>query len=178
MLSDQQIIELVLKGKIDKFSELVSRYQKPVYKLAYSILSNNSDAEDAAQETFIKAYNNLSTYTDKGKFWGWLRRITINMCIRRVRPVVLTSLEDVDELGDDGNDSVYESVVSVQENDDLRRMIFSLPPAYRSVIVLKYLEDMSYVEIAEALDESIQNIQVRLFRAKKMLRERMKVCAL
>ncbi len=178
MLSDQQIIELVLKGKTDRFSELVSRYQKPVYKLAYSILSNNPDAEDAAQETFIKAYNNLSTYTDQGRFWGWLRRITINMCIRRVCPVVLTSLEDVDELPIDGNDTVYESVVGAQESNDLRRMIFSLPPAYRSVIVLKYLEEMSYAEIAEALDESIQNIQVRLFRAKKMLRERMKVCVL
>lgn len=178
MLSDQQIIELVLKGNTNKFGELVSRYQKLVYKLAYSILSNTPDAEDAAQETFIRAYNNLSTYTDKGRFWGWLRRITINMCIRRVRPMVLTSLEDIDELCADINDSVYESVIGAQENDDLRRMIFSLPPAYRSVVVLKYLEDMSYSEIAEALNESVQNIQVRLFRAKKMLRERMKVCVL
>lgn len=177
MLSDQQIISQVVKGKKEMFGELVARYQKPVFRLACSMLANRSDAEDAAQEVFIRAYKSLSTYRETGKFWGWLRRITINMCLNKFHPAVMISLDEISEIPGHDSDTVFESVIWSVESEDLRRTIYHLPPPYRAVIVLKYLEDMSYKEIADALGETLANVQVRLHRAKKMLRERMKVSA-
>lgn len=177
LLSDQKIIGLVVEGKTDVFGELVARYQKPVFRLAYSLLTDRADAEDAAQEVFIKAFRSLSSYTESGRFWGWLRRITINTCLKKTH---LPKHASLDELGDIATnyESVYESVVSSEGMRELRRMIHELPTPYRSVIVLKYLEDMSYAEIATALGDTVSNVQVRIHRAKKMLRERMKVQAL
>lgn len=177
MLTDQQILSMVAGGRAEAFGELVARYQKPVFRLASGMLPNQADAEDAAQEAFIRAYRNLSTYRESGKFWWWLRRITVNVCLSKIRPVVLTSLDEAEDILGHEGDAVLESVVCAAEAEELRRMVHQLPPAFRSVIVLRYLEDMSYAEIAEALGESISNVQVRLHRAKKMLRERMKVCA-
>ena len=159
------------------FGELVARYQKPVFRLARGMLPDRADAEDAAQEVFIRAYKSLPAYVESGRFWGWLRRITVNVCLKKVRPAILTSLEDADEIPGRAGDEVYETVIRAEEAKELRRMVHQLPPPYRSVIVLKYLEDMSYAEIAETLGESVSNIQVRIHRAKKMLRERMEVHA-
>lgn len=176
MLSDKELITAVLGGETEKFCELAARYQQQVFHLAWSMLSNRADAEDAAQESLIRAYQKLSTYTDSGKFWGWLRRITVNMCLNKVRPMMCTSLEDLGDIPDSRGDIVYESAVNSIQSDSLHRTIRELAPAYRYVIVLRYLENMSYAEISEVLDESVSNIQVRLYRAKKMLREKMKVC--
>jgi RNA polymerase sigma-70 factor, ECF subfamily len=174
LLSDQQLITLVVRGRAEMFGELVARYQKPVYRLACAMLSDRTEAEDAAQEVFIKAHKHLASYSEAGKFWGWLRRITINVCLRKVRPV-MTSLDEISEIPGHAGDVVYETVVSSAEAEELRGMIDRLPPHYRSVIVLRYLEDMSYAEISEALGETVSNVQVRAHRAKKMLRDRMKV---
>lgn len=174
--SDQQIIGWVVEGKAEMFGELIKRYQLPVYRLAFRLLPNHADAEDAAQEAFIRAFQKLSTYTDSGQFWGWIRRITVNICLRKAASAKPVCLDYIDEEVFETID-ICESVICSEEADELRRVISELPQAYLSVVVLKYLEDMSYAEIAEILDESISNIQVRLYRAKKMLRERMKVCA-
>ncbi len=176
MLDDQQIMSLAADGRAEMFGELVARYQKPVFRLACSMLGNRSDAEDAAQEAFIRAYKNLSTYTESGRLWGWLRRITINVCLKKARSVITTSLEEVDEIPGHAGDQVYETVASSAQSEALRRMVHQLPLPYRSVIVLKYLEDMSYAEIAETLGETLSNVQVRIHRAKKMLRERTEAC--
>jgi len=177
LLSDQQIVDLVKEGKVDAFGQLVARYEKPVFRLAWSMLTNWNDAEDAAQEAFIRAYRNLSRYREMRTFWAWLRRITVNVCLNRARPASLASLEEIDESRCCVGDPVCEAVMSAEEGRDLRRMVHELPYPYRSVLVLKYLEGMSYAEIAEALDETLSNVQVRIHRAKKMLRQRMKVCA-
>lgn len=175
MRSDQNIIDLVNKGKADAFSELVARYQMPVYRLAGNILANHTDAEDVAQEVFLRAYKNLDSYTEQGQFWGWLRRITVNICIRQIQTVKPVYLEDMDNIIDDDNSEVCDSIIRSEELQNLRKLIRRLPLMYRSVIVLRYLEEMSYSEIAEILGESVSNVQVRVFRAKKMLRESMQV---
>lgn len=177
LLSDHQIIGLVAEGDAEMFGELVERYQKPVFRLACSMLGNHADAEDAAQEVFIRAYRFISSYAESGRFWGWLRKITVNVCLRRCRPAHTVSLEEIDDMPGRAGDTVAESVIGAFESAELRRMIHELPPAYRSVVVLRYLEDMTYADIAETVGESLANVRVRLHRAKKMLRERMKVNA-
>lgn len=163
---------MVTSGKAEMFGELVARYQMPVFRLAVSILANRADAEDAAQEVFIRAYKSLSGYAETGRFWGWLRKITVNVCLKKARSVIPMPLDEIGEVPGCAGDEVCDSVICSAESEELKQMIYQLPPPYRSVIVLKYLEDMSYAEIAEALGESISNIQVRIHRAKKMLRSK------
>jgi RNA polymerase sigma-70 factor, ECF subfamily len=176
LLSDQQIIALVRKGKVEAFGHLVARHQKPVFRLAWSMLGNWNDAEDASQEVFIRAYEKLSTFREEGTLWGWLRRITVNICLGKARPLILTSFEEMDDIQDDLRDPVCDLVMQNEEAAGIRRLIHELPIAYRSVIVLRYLEDMSYAEIADTLGEPLTNVQVRLHRAKKMLRETLSKC--
>jgi RNA polymerase sigma-70 factor (ECF subfamily) len=166
---------MIVQGRVELFDELLSRYRRPVYRLACSILGRD-EAEDAAQEVFIRAYKNISSYRESGRFWGWLRRITINVCLKKTRPAHV-SLDEIDEMPSRETDSVSESVINAIESAELKVLIRELPPVYRYVIILKYLEDMSYSEIAEVLGESVSNIGVRLHRAKEMLRTRMKVNA-
>jgi RNA polymerase sigma-70 factor (ECF subfamily) len=165
---------MVAGGRQEIFGELVARYQMPVFRLAFSILGSRDDAQDAAQDVFIRAYKSLKTYSESGNFWPWLRRITVNVCLKKIRPVLI-SLDDLSEMPGSDKDSVSESVIGAMESAQLRRVIRELPPAYRSVVVLKYLEDMNYSEIAEILGETVTNVGVRIHRAKEMLRERMKV---
>ena len=89
----------------------------------------------------------------------------------------MESIEEIDEIPDRAGDAGLESVIRSEEAERLRAIVHALPPIYRWVIVLKYLEDMSYAEIADTLGETVANVQVRVHRAKKMLRERMEVCA-
>jgi len=177
LLIDQQIIGLVNNGKIDAFGELVARYQVPVFNLAYSLLTNRADAEDATQDVFLRAYKSLHTYTGQGLFWSWLRRITVNICIRQAQSAKPIYCDDMDTFIDTDSE-VCESIICSEELEELRTMIYRLPLQYRSLIVLKYYEDMSYAEISEILGESVSNIQVRLFRARKMLQESAKVYTL
>jgi RNA polymerase sigma-70 factor (ECF subfamily) len=175
LLSDERLVEMIVKGRAELFDELVERYRRPVTRLACSILGRE-DAEDAAQEVFIRAYKSISNYRESGRFWCWLRRITINVCLKRTRPVVI-SLDEINEIPSHEADCVSRSVIDAIEAAELKSIIQELPPAYRYVIVLKYLEDMNYSEIAEILGESVSNVGVRLHRAKEMLRARMKVDA-
>ena len=80
------------------------------------MLSNRADAEDAAQEVFIRAYKSLPGYTESGRFWGWLRRITVNICLKKVRPAILTSLDDAKEIPGRAGDEVYEPIYWDAEN--------------------------------------------------------------
>jgi RNA polymerase sigma-70 factor (ECF subfamily) len=177
LLSDQQIIALVIDGKIDAFGNLVARYQVPVFNLAYSLLTNRTDAEDATQDVFLRAYKSLHTYAGSGLFWSWLRRITVNICIRQAQSTKPIYCDDMDTFIDNDNE-VCDSIICSEELEELRTMIYHLPLHYRSLVVLKYYEDMSYAEISEILGESISNIQVRLFRARKMLRESARIYTL
>lgn len=174
MEAESRIISLISDGETELFTDLVEKYQKPVYRLAYSILGNTADAEDAAQETFIRVYKSLKSYNHYGTFWAWLRKITVNICLKYLgKSANITSFDDTCQLESD-HKSVFNTVIEKLEDFELKDYINQLPPRYRGVIVLKYLEDMSYAEIAETLGDSISNIQVNIFRAKKMLRERMR----
>jgi RNA polymerase sigma-70 factor (ECF subfamily) len=175
LLSDERIVDMIMQGRVELFGELLSRYRRLVYRLACSILGRN-EAEDAVQEVFIRVYKNISSHRESGRFWSWLRRITVNVCLKKTRPAMI-SLDEIDEMPGHERDIVSESVISAIESAELKILIRELPPIYRCVIVLKYLEDMSYCEIAEVLGENVSNIGVRLHRAKEMLRARMRVNA-
>jgi RNA polymerase sigma factor (sigma-70 family) len=176
LLSDEQIIRRVIQGHTEDYRELIGRYNAPVYRLAYRILGRHEDAEDATQEVFLRVYQKMDTCRDTSRFWAWVRRITVNLCVRRV-PVEDPSDEVVDMVDSSQPmcNTVEVEMLRRVEADAINQAIDALPSPYRTVIVLRHQEDLSYKEIAESLESTVANVQVQLHRARKMLASRLAV---
>jgi RNA polymerase sigma-70 factor (ECF subfamily) len=173
MDQEQEWILRARQGDVEAFTKLVEAYQTPVYNLAYRMLGNSVEAEDAAQETFIRLYKRLDTYDVNRKFSSWLLSIASHYCIDRLRRrrMTLLSLEDVAFTGHLASDVARpEEVVARDEKESqIRQLLDGLPENYRAAVVLRYWYDFSYQEIAQALDTTESAIKSRLFRARQML---------
>lgn len=167
-------VQRTLEGDPQAFGELVQRYERDVFNLAYRMLNERREAEDAAQEAFLRAYSNLDRYDQQRSFKTWLLSITSNHCIDRLRRRRLTwlSLEEPlpphpaltsDIPGPEQATLDHERQVLVQE------LLEELSPDYRLAVVLRYWYDLSYAEIAEMLDTTESAIKSRLFRARQAL---------
>ena len=177
---EQDVIRRVLRGDSEAFSELVAAYQKTVYNIALRLLGSREDAEDAAQEVFLKAYTGLQSFRGESRLSVWLYRVTNNVCIdflRRRKETVSLSAQDEDgeplelEIPD-----VRFDPAALAERADLReqvgRALDKLPPDARQILLLRELGGQSYDEIAQTLSLDIGTVKSRIFRARK------KLCAL
>lgn len=181
--TDEQIIERALAGETEAFGEIVRRWERKVYHLAYGILGREEDARDAAQEAFIAAFRNLSNFRGEAKVSSWLHRITVNQCIsrqRRARVRSETALED--ESANASQQAAFaapsrESPASVAESRErgelVRRAVGALPDELREVLLLKEYQEMTFQEIAETLDLPLSTVKSRLYTALKQLRLRL-----
>ena len=164
------------RGESEAFRELVARHQRSALTLAYRMLGKWDDAEDAVQDAFVRAFRSLHTFSENGLFWPWFRRIVINCCLKRTSREV--PADHVDVLLDSIQplvDSTESEILKHCEFEDVRTAISGLPPGYRNVVVLRYQENLSASQIAEALDLSMGAVRVRLHRALRMLAERLAV---
>lgn len=170
-LSDDELALRGAAGDGAAFVLLVERYKRPVYALAYRILGNSADAEDAAQETFVRAYTRLGTYQPGGRFGSWLLAITSHWCIdhlRRRRSVSLDSNSAVYGFLDSGE--LPETLaLRAERQDEVRQWLLGLPEAYRLVLILRYWHDLSYAEISTATGLPVSTVRMRLFRARQLL---------
>jgi RNA polymerase sigma-70 factor, ECF subfamily len=170
-MDDAALVARSIAGDLTAFEHLVDRYQRAVYNLAYRMLGNASDAEDAAQETFMRAFAGLSGYQASRKFGTWLLSITSHWCIdrlRRKKMVSLDFLQDFTIIG--GVTEGPESTVMARENErEVQRWLALLPESYRLIIVLRYWHDLSYNEIAEVTTLPLSTVRMRLFRARRLL---------
>lgn len=177
MNEEQVWLERARRGDKAAFGQLIEAYQAPVYNLAYRMLNNSGEAEEAAQEAFIRAYTRLDSYDPTHKFSTWLLSITSNFCIDQIRKrrAVLLSIEEPlpphpalhsdNDKGPEGQYLANEREVLVQA------MLNELPAEYREAVVLRYWYDMSYEEIAEIQQTSVSAVKSRLFRARRQLAE-------
>lgn len=159
------------------FAWLVQRYQAPVYNLCYRMLSNPDQAADAAQETFLRAYSRLKTFEDGRKFSSWLLSIASHFCIDCLRRRRFTWV-DIDEMASilpsQQHDEQPEEVALRNESEEtIQRLLNTLPPDYRTVVVLYYWYRLSYEEMAQTLGLSEPAIKSRLHRARRALAERL-----
>lgn len=158
------------------FARLVAAYQGPVYNLAYRMLGNPGDAEDAAQETFLRAYDRLGTYAPDRKFSSWILSITSHLCIDQLRRrrVNLESLDEMPAWRDlpSPTEEPEDAALASEQERALRRALASLPPAYRLPVILRYWHELSYEEIAQATESTVSAVKSRLHRARLMLAER------
>ena len=166
-------IKQARNGDQRAFSRLVEAYQRPVFSLTYRMLGNAQEAEDAAQEAFLRAYSNLRQYDPTHKFSTWLFSIANHHCIDRLRKRRMTwvSIEDNPVLQNLAGDSPHpeRSALDQEQRDEVQRLLDELEPEYRTPLVLRYWEECSYEEIAQIMDLSIPAVKSRLFRARKQV---------
>lgn len=170
-VTDDQLVAQALVGEAEAFTALVERYKRPVYNLAYRMLNNAADAEDAAQETFIRAYTRLVTYQPGGKFNSWLLAITSHWCIDHLRRRRAVSLEALQEGFSffAANEYPEELALEMESRLEMQHWLAALPPSYRAVLVLRYWHELSYNEISQALGQPVSTVRMRLFRARQSL---------
>ncbi len=165
-------IQRALAGDHEAFACLVEAYQTAVYNLAYRMLGNAAEAEDAAQETFLRAYIRLDTYDLDRRFSSWLLAIASHYCIDRVRERRFRWLS-LDELPPwrrlASSSQPEEAVIRGEERDEVRQLLDQLPPHYRATVILRYWYDLSYQEIAEATETTESAVKSTLYRARRML---------
>ncbi len=180
-MDDLKIIEFCLLGNTQIFSRLIDNYKNMVYNLAYRMSNNPHEAEDISQETFLRAYQSLAHFNPSYKFSTWLYQITLNIIRDRFKKKELNyvSLDAPIET----DDSKYypqpadltnnpEQIIARQEDAQaIQHAIYSLSLKYREVIVLRHLQDLSYIEISNILKLPSGTVKIRLYRAREQLRK-------
>jgi RNA polymerase sigma-70 factor, ECF subfamily len=176
---DRRLIAESLTGRSAAFGILVRRHQDRLYNTVYRLLGNSEDAQDVIQESFISAYQSLSSFKGDAKFFTWLYRIAMNAAIslkRKKKAAVSLDTGSKHDLAIDPLDQSLDNqpgdlLERQEEEDRLQAALNKLSPEHKSVIVLKDIEDMKYEEIAEVLEVPIGTIRSRLHRARLELRD-------
>ncbi|MGM8216670.1 RNA polymerase sigma factor SigW [Bacillaceae bacterium W0354] len=176
-----QQIKQIKKGNHEAFGVIVDQYQNQIYQHCYRMLGNHHDAQEITQEAFLKAYANIHTFKKNKKFAPWLYRIASNLCIdylRKKKPINILDQEikgseqitllDQLESKFDSPDTAYEQL---EHRELIQSYLLTLPDKYRSVIVLKYIQEMSLQEISETLDLPMGTVKTHLHRAREALRK-------
>ncbi len=167
---EEAIVSRVLAGDTEAFAELIDRYKVAVYNLCARMLHDQTEAEDAAQEVFVRAYTQLHSYQPGRRFSTWILSIASHYCIdmlRRRKPVV--DLETIAFWKQSDLPEPEERALTGETRDEVRELLTTLPEKYRGVTVLRYWQDLSYDEIAEATGLSVATVKTRLFRARELL---------
>jgi RNA polymerase sigma-70 factor (ECF subfamily) len=184
MRDEAAIIASILGGDTQLYHALIQPYERSVYLMALSLVKNEAEAEDVAQEAFLKAYRNLSSFRAEAKFSTWLITITLNEARGRLRRMAAVRMESIDEPDEEGG-SVSPALLrdwreipsEAVEREEVRAMlqaaIATLPAIYRQVFLLRHVEECSVNETAAALSISVAAVKVRLHRARMMLQKQL-----
>jgi len=171
-------------GDQNAFAELVNRYERKIYRLAKNITRNDEDAEDVLQDAFLKAYTHLDNFKGDSKFYTWIVRIAVNEALMRLRKRKNDRSVPLDEPVELGEETVTREIAVWEDNpeqqysqEEWRRIldeaVESLKPDFRTVFVLRDIEELSTEETAETLGISIPAVKSRLLRARLALREKL-----
>ena len=175
---ENEIIGLILKGDCDSYALLVDKYKGPIFNLAVRMIGNYQDADDAAQETFIRAYESLKAFDIKKRFFPWLYTIGLNIIRSRLKKKkpVLTENFDIGPQGQrrDDRGSPEQALFKQQERSKLAFCLQKLPLELREPIVLRFYQDLPFEAISEILDISLSAAKMRVYRGLEKLRLSMK----
>jgi RNA polymerase sigma-70 factor, ECF subfamily len=182
--TEAEMIAAILAGDTQLYHDLIHPHERCVYLMALSLIKNEADAEDIAQEAFLKAFHHLSTFRAESKFGTWLISITLNEARSRLRRQAIVRMESLDDTPDGGGvvspallRDWHEIPSEVVERQEIRQMlqeaVLGLPTIYRQVFQLRDVEDLNVKETAEVLGISVPSVKVRLHRARMMLQQRL-----
>ncbi|MBA2504211.1 MAG: sigma-70 family RNA polymerase sigma factor [Pyrinomonadaceae bacterium] len=179
VMTDEQIVARAQAGDREAFGEIVRRWQRRIFALAYGMLGSAEEANDVAQETFFSAYRNLQSFRGEAKVSSWLHRIAVNQCITRQRRQKVRRESPLDAetvLGETQIASVTHAESPARHAEgracakDVRQAVGSLPPELRQIVLMKEFEEMTFQEIADALELPLSTVKTRLYTALKQLR--------
>ena len=184
VFDESALVARAREGDAAAFNELVTRYERRIFRLAKNITQSDEDAEDVLQETFLKAYEHLSGFQGQSKFYTWIVRIAVNEALMKLRKRKSDRTVPLDEPVDTGEDTVVREIAVWEENPEQRysreelgqildESVESLRPPFRTVFVLRDIEELSTEETAEALGISVPAVKSRLLRARLQLREKL-----
>lgn len=179
---EKKLVEQICKGDIASFQELVERYKKKVYYIAYDMVGDHFDAEDISQEVFIKVFRFIKKFRKDAKLSSWLYQVTINTCIdahrkKSSKPHVSmesSQIESIQQTSSHRESNLSEperKAVSSMLQRRIQQMLHKISPRERSVFVMRYYNDLKIGEIAEILNVSTNTIKSLLLRAKKKLKK-------
>ena len=177
-LTDEKLVELSVSSDSEAFGEIVRRWERKIFALCNAMLGREDEARDAAQETFIAAYRNLSNFRGEAKVSSWLHRIAVNQCLTVKRRAKTRSEEFFDdESGEDekvfvapANRSPARTTEQIERLTLVRQAVGSLPVDLRQVVVMKEFEEMTFQEISDTLDLPLSTVKSRLYTALRQLR--------
>ena len=181
---EAQLIASILAGETQLYHELIRPYERSVYMMALSYMKNEADAEDVAQEAFLKAFHHLATFRAEAKFSTWLVGIALNEARSRLRHEGVMRMESIDDALEEGGhispailrdwrEVPSEALERKEVREMLQKAITSLPDIYREVFLLRDVEELNNVETAAALSITVGNVKVRLHRARLMLQKQL-----
>lgn len=175
---DSYYINRILSGYTSDFSIIVDKYRNMVYTIAYRIAGNHEDAEELAQDVFIKAYNSLKDFKGRSKFSTWLYSITYNASVSKIRKKQLdyVSIDDSDSYYPELNDKTYEEDYNLDKIPVhlLKKMLDDLNSEDRLLLTLYYQDNRSIKELADISGLSVANVKVKLFRTRKKIYQKLK----
>ena len=181
LTSDEQIVQRALTGDAEAFGEIVTRWERRIFALAFGMLGREEDARDATQETFLAAFRNLRGFRGEAKVSSWLHRIAVNQCITRQRRAKVRS-ESALDVEEEKNAASFATPVhysparvveGIERTAAVRRAVNSLPSDLRQVVVMKEFEELTFQEISDALDLPLSTVKSRLYTALRQLQMRL-----
>ena len=184
--NERDLLNRAKQGDEIALTVLVRRYQTAVFNVAYRFLGNRQDAEDAAQEAFVRAFRALGRFDGERPFAPWIKRITANHCLNRLEAAKIRPSIPETDLSAPGETAVTldkwahhnpnpEQLLLAQEQaGNIRAAIVDLPPRYRMAIELRHFQQLSYEEMAVMMERPLSSVKSDLYRARKMLAEKLK----
>ena len=178
MESDEQIVNDILNGNQHRFRELVLRYQSRVFAVALKVSNSQKDAEDISQEVFLQLYRSLHNFKGKSSLYTWIYRITMNKAIDYKRKQEKIKDQESEELI-----STYpeknilppeEALIKSFDKELIHSDLLELPTVYRDVLICYYFEGLSYREIALKFNIEVKTVESRLYRAKRLIKDKRK----
>lgn len=170
-MDEQQIIKQILAGDKKAYAQIINEYKNPLYATILRMTRNPQTAQDFVQEAFIKIYEQLPKYDGKGSFKSWLYRVAINFCIDEFRKksyqMKQAELQD-DQLVNESHPEVI--FLKKEQSRQLEKLIATLPELERMILLLRYVNELSYTEIADLLHIPLSDVRNKLHRAKKKMR--------
>jgi RNA polymerase sigma-70 factor (ECF subfamily) len=181
MSSDEELVARSMGGDLDSFNQLVLRWERPIYALAYRVIGREEDARDVAQETFLRAFRALGGFKGQAKFSSWLYRITLNLCRDWIRKEKRTPVSqapegiDIVELAGEGTpaESIEVLVGRNQLSRAVSKALAQLPEEQRTAIILKEYHGLTFQEIADMLDCPLSTVKTRLYQGLSVVRRQL-----
>ncbi len=181
---EKRLVKRAKRGDREAFVELIEIYKDKIFQLAFRMVGNRHEAEDIAQETFLRVYANLQSYDESYKFSTWIYRIATNLCIDRGRKKKPDFSLDEETEGTEGLDwysrlpakdkTPEEKLMTQEVQETVQEALSKLAPKYRAVMVLRYIEDLTLQEISDALQLPITTIKTRIHRGREALRAKLR----